>query len=88
MVTQKGLRAANAPAATLIAELRQPLAASTNYIAAARLLLQMSENQKTREAMEYLEKADEQILRAGEIMRRLRSEIAGERPSDSLSTSP
>jgi len=77
MARSKTPLATDAPALEIIAELRQPLAASSNYVAAARLILRNSPSPESRRAIDYLEKADGQILRAGEIMGRLRSKLAG-----------
>jgi two-component system sensor kinase FixL len=59
-------------AAELAAELRQPLTAVGNYIGIARMLLGPAEPQQIQRALESLEKAESQILRAGDIVRRLR----------------
>lgn len=59
-------------AAELAAELRQPLAAAGNYVGVARMLLNSAEPDLIQRTMESLEKAETQILRAGDIVRRLR----------------
>jgi len=57
-------------AATLAADLRQPLAAACNYVALARLRLGATEAGSAE--LEILEKAEREILRAGDIASRLR----------------
>lgn len=57
-------------AAKLVDELRQPLAAANNYIGVARIL--MSVDVSAHPAIDFLAKAEAQILRAGEIARNLR----------------
>jgi phosphoglycerate-specific signal transduction histidine kinase len=52
-------------------ELRQSLAAASNYVGAARLLLSSNNSASTGKAIESLDKAEAQILRAGDIIRRL-----------------
>lgn len=68
-------------AAELAAELRQPLAAAGNYVGIARMLLNSTEADLIPRALMSLAKAETQILRAGDIISRLRrvlraSEIA------------
>jgi len=58
-------------AADMAHELNQPLAASSNFMAAARMLLDKGED--FERVTELLRMANEQTLRAGEIIRRLRS---------------
>ena len=68
-----GANAIDCPAAAEVAaELRQPLTAVGNYIGIARMLLGSAEPQQIQRALESLEKAESQILRAGDIVRRLR----------------
>lgn len=56
-------------AADLAHELNQPLAAASNFLAAARMLLEQGQGDR---ATEMLRMGGEQTLRAGEIIRRLR----------------
>lgn len=58
-------------AADMAHELNQPLAATSNFLAAARMLLDKGED--FERVAELLRMANEQTLRAGEIIRRLRS---------------
>jgi len=73
---KKPLPEESAAAAKLIDELRQPLAAASNYAGAAILLLHSSEIEEQCRAVCLLEKATQQILRAGEIARRLDEALA------------
>jgi two-component system sensor kinase FixL len=59
-------------ASALAHELNQPLAALTNYLKGARRLLNREGDKETAVIRDALEKAAEQSLRAGEIIRRLR----------------
>ncbi len=61
-------------AAALAHELNQPLSAISNYLKGGRRLL-LDENPGSR-ALEALDKAADQSLRAGEIIRRLRAFVA------------
>ena len=61
-------------ASSLAHELNQPLAAISNYLSGGRRLLE-AENKDSR-ARPSIEKAADQALRAGEIIRRLRNFIA------------
>jgi two-component system sensor kinase FixL len=72
-------------AAALAHELNQPLAASSNFLKGARRLLHI-ENPESR-ALAAVNKAVEQTLRAGDIMRRLRDFVTvgdGHRGVESL----
>jgi two-component system, LuxR family, sensor kinase FixL len=62
-------------ASTLAHELNQPLAAITNYLRGSRRLLDQPEGDRTR-LREAVEKAGDQALRAGQIIRRLRDFVA------------
>ena len=62
----------SAAAKQLTEELRQPLAAACNYIGTARMLSQSSGPQTARDLAEYLDKAEAQVLRAGDIAREIR----------------
>lgn len=73
IIGNSGANEAGCPeAAELAAELRQPLTAVGNYVGIARMLLGSAEPQQIQRALESLEKAESQILRAGDIVRRLR----------------
>jgi phosphoglycerate-specific signal transduction histidine kinase len=58
-----------------MAELRQPLTAASNYIGAARTALGASGNSRADAIACILDKASEQILRAGEILNQLRGQL-------------
>ncbi|MEZ5709950.1 MAG: PAS domain S-box protein [Blastomonas sp.] len=62
-------------AAGLAHELNQPLAAGSNFIAAARMRLQSGSGGDA--AQELMAQASKQITRAGEIIRRLRDFLSG-----------
>lgn len=73
-------------ASALAHELNQPLSAIANYLNGARRLLERSQPGDAR-VTEAVEKAAEQALRAGDIIRRLRDFLArgeGERSVESL----
>jgi two-component system, LuxR family, sensor kinase FixL len=59
-------------ASALAHEINQPLAALTNYLKGSRRLLDRRGDKETEIIRDALEKAAEQSLRAGEIIRRLR----------------
>lgn len=61
--------------AQLMAELRQPLTAAANYVGTARAMIGSGEASKTEAAVRKLDKAGEQILRAGEILNQLRTRL-------------
>ena len=61
-------------AADLAHELNQPLAATANFLAAGRMLLERDGDRQR--VVEFLQMANEQTVRAGEIIRRLRNFIA------------
>jgi two-component system sensor kinase FixL len=72
-------------ASALAHELNQPLSAIANYLAGARRLLERTESD--RRVIEAIDKANDQALRAGDIIRRLRDFLArgeGERSVESL----
>jgi phosphoglycerate-specific signal transduction histidine kinase len=62
----------------LTRELHQPLAAASNYVGAARLLLRATDEESLLEAIQSLGRAEAQILRAGEIARRIATVVKGE----------
>ncbi len=66
------LSTAGLMASALAHELNQPLGAAANYFSAARRTLEASGSGSTERALSRLEKAAEQIMRAGAILRRLR----------------
>jgi PAS domain S-box-containing protein len=59
-------------AAALAHELNQPLGAATNFLNAARMILRAATPDGSERALARLEKAAEQTVRAGAILRRLR----------------
>ena len=63
-------------AATLAHELNQPLGAISNYARGCKRLLARAGPEAIAETMEVLDKAAEQALRAGQIIRRLRAFVA------------
>jgi two-component system, LuxR family, sensor kinase FixL len=63
-------------ASALAHELNQPLAALTNYLKGARRLLDQRTDKETLIVRDALEKASEQSLRAGQIIRRLRDFVS------------
>ncbi|WP_044558604.1 PAS domain-containing sensor histidine kinase [Azospirillum sp. B4] len=63
-------------ASALAHELNQPLTAVVNYVKASMRLLERAEDADLPLAREAMEKASEQALRAGQIIRRLRDFIA------------
>ena len=69
-------------AMTLAHELNQPLAATANLIEAARLMV----STRVQDAMGALERAQEEIQRAGNLIRRMRS-LVRHGPSESPSVS-
>jgi two-component system sensor kinase FixL len=74
-------------ASALAHELNQPLAALTNYLKGSRRLLDQRTDEETLVIRNALEKAAEQSLRAGEIIRRLRDFVGhgeGERRVESI----
>jgi two-component system sensor kinase FixL len=63
-------------ASTLAHELNQPLAAITNYLQGSRLLLEGDSDERSVQLRQVLDKAKDQALRAGKIIRRLRDFVA------------
>lgn len=63
-------------ASTLAHELNQPLSAVANYLKGGRRLLAGNQPEAVRMAREAMEKATEQALRAGQIIRHLRDFVA------------
>lgn len=86
LVHMSRLSAMGEMASALAHELNQPLSAIANYLSGARRLLERAEVNEPR-AGDALEKAADQALRAGEIIRRLREFLArgeGERRVEHL----
>ncbi len=75
-------------ASTLAHELNQPLSAIANYLKGSRRLLESSTDEQAGPVRDAMDKAAEQALRAGQIIRRLRDFVArgeSERRVESLS---
>lgn len=86
LVHMSRLSAMGEMASALAHELNQPLSAIANYLSGARRLLERSGVDEPR-ASDALEKAADQALRAGEIIRRLRDFLSrgeGERRLENL----
>jgi two-component system sensor kinase FixL len=75
---QRSLRlAAAAETATALAhELNQPLSAIANYLKGSRRLLEQTADDKSPMLRDALEKAADQAIRAGQIIRRLRDFVS------------
>jgi two-component system sensor kinase FixL len=63
-------------ASTLAHELNQPLSAISNYLKGSRRLLEARADESSSMMRDALDKAAEQALRAGQIIRRLRDFVA------------
>jgi two-component system sensor kinase FixL len=63
-------------ASTLAHELNQPLSAIANYMKGSRRLLEGSADERSTMIREAMDKAGDQAVRAGEIIRRLRDFVA------------
>ncbi len=63
-------------AATLAHELNQPLSAIANYMKGSRRLLENSTDERSAMMRDAMDKAAEQAMRAGQIIRRLRDFVA------------
>jgi two-component system, LuxR family, sensor kinase FixL len=63
-------------ASTLAHELNQPLSAIANYLKGSRRLLEHASDEKSAAMRDALEKAADQAMRAGQIIRRLRDFVA------------
>jgi len=75
-------------ASTLAHELNQPLSAIANYMKGSRRLLEGNEDQRVATARDAMDKAADQALRAGQVIRRLRDFVArgeSERRVESIS---
>ncbi|MBE7218429.1 MAG: PAS domain-containing sensor histidine kinase, partial [Caulobacteraceae bacterium] len=62
--------------AALAHELNQPLSAAANYLAAGRRMLEKLQGEGREAVVDALDEAGEEVLRAGAVLRRLRSFIA------------
>jgi PAS domain S-box-containing protein len=78
-IRKSQVHAMMAATTTLAHELNQPLMAASTYLAVARRAMGESVDETAREAEKELASADEQIRRAGEIIRRIRSLIGQQR---------
>lgn len=67
-------------ASTLAHELNQPLAAISNYLQGSRRLLEQASDERSAHLRDALDKAGEQALRTGQIIRRLRDFVARGEP--------
>jgi two-component system sensor kinase FixL len=63
-------------ASALAHELNQPLSAISNYMKGSRRLLENNTDERAGQARNAMDKAAEQALRAGQILRRLRDFVA------------
>jgi two-component system sensor kinase FixL len=63
-------------ASTLAHELNQPLSAISNYLKGSRRLLEGTEDERSGMLRDALEKAADQAIRAGQIIRRLRDFVS------------
>ena len=63
-------------ASTLAHELNQPLSAIANYLKGSRKLLESASDERSTMVRDAVDKAADQALRAGEIIRRLRDFVA------------
>jgi two-component system sensor kinase FixL len=63
-------------ASALAHELNQPLSAISNYMKGSRRLLESSTDQNTGQVRDAMDKAADQAIRAGQIIRRLRDFVA------------
>jgi two-component system sensor kinase FixL len=75
-------------ASTLAHELNQPLSAIANYLKGGMRLLQDRPDEESRQTRDALDKATEQAMRAGQIIRRLRDFVSrgeSERRAENMS---
>ncbi len=63
-------------ASTLAHELNQPLTAITNYLKGSRRLLEGARDERANSMREAIDKAGDQAMRAGQIIRRLRDFVS------------
>jgi two-component system sensor kinase FixL len=88
LVHMSRLTALGEMASTLAHELNQPLSAIANYMKGSHRLLEASTDPHSKTLREAMDKASEQALRAGQIIRRLRDFVArgeSERRVESIS---
>jgi two-component system, LuxR family, sensor kinase FixL len=76
LVHMSRLTAMGEMASALAHELNQPLAAIANYMKGSRRLLENRQDQSLSPVRDAMEKAAEQALRAGDIIRRLRDFVS------------
>ncbi len=76
LVHMSRLTAMGEMASALAHELNQPLSAIANYMKGSRRLLENSADERANILRDAMDKAAEQALRAGEIIRRLRDFVA------------
>jgi two-component system sensor kinase FixL len=76
LVHMSRLTAMGEMASTLAHELNQPLSAIANYMKGSRRLLESSTDARSGKLREGMEKAADQAVRAGQIIRRLRDFVA------------
>ncbi len=76
LVHMSRLTAMGEMASTLAHELNQPLSAIANYMKGSRRLLEGADDERTQKVRDALDKAGEQALRAGDIIRRLRDFVS------------
>ena len=76
LVHMSRLTAMGEMASTLAHELNQPLSAIANYMNGSRRLLEGSSDARSKMLREAMDKAADQALRAGQIIRRLRDFVA------------
>jgi two-component system sensor kinase FixL len=76
LVHMSRLTAMGEMASTLAHELNQPLSAIANYLKGSRRLLEDSPDERSAMLRDAMDKAADQALRAGQIIRRLRDFVA------------
>ncbi|HEX5779537.1 MAG TPA: PAS domain S-box protein [Xanthobacteraceae bacterium] len=76
LVQVSRLTAMGEMASTLAHELNQPLSAIANYMKGSRRLMQEATDERSALVKEALDKAADQAMRAGQIIRRLREFVA------------
>jgi len=70
------LSAMGTMASTLAHELNQPLSAISNYLKGSRRMLEAAEDERSTTVRDALDKAGDQAMRAGQIIRRLRDFVS------------
>jgi two-component system sensor kinase FixL len=76
LVHMSRLTAMGEMASTLAHELNQPLSAIANYMKGSRRLLESSRDERSATLRDAMDRASDQALRAGQIIRRLRDFVA------------